>query len=307
MDEANDAVAEVKVAKPEDWPAATEVKKAFTLQTLSGPMTFNLRALSLGELRELEAALPYPEAPLVRGVPNGEDPAYQERLSGIEFARKAMWLDRCWKPLPGNTQPEKIDWAQKNISRPGELDALYEQMCRLSGASAVAGPDRVFKDTMLNFRPTGMEGERQPVTAATEADPATWAKATQTGRLSFKIPHDVPLVFSLAGLSQLKVNQIKDVCRPPAPPMRVQEHIIKGQRPGPPIPDLTDPTYVQSLKDAELAENCLTLEAALFELPGTTKEAKRQWLDSRPAYEVMSLVWFLNRAVLSYRSQVADF
>ena len=306
MDKATDEVVnkEIKVAKPEDWPAATEVRTTLTIVTLSGPpLAFNLRAMSAGELRELEASLPIPEAPVVRQARRGEEeqrdfqnPAFLEKLSSTHFSRWVVWLDKCWKPLPGNTQAEKIRWAEENLFRNGELTRIWQEARKLSGLG------------------TGMAAA-SPVTetAAKEADPETWAKAGQGVRVGYKIHHETEwLVFDLAGLSQLKVNQVRDACRPPPPPMRpeMRKDPITGKRkpvPNSAEPDPTDPLYVQAVKEAELYENCLLLEAAMFPFPGSTKQEKLAWLDQRPCYEMIALANFLSGSVLSYRERIADF
>jgi hypothetical protein len=296
MDEVK--IQEIKVAKPEDWPAATEVKTTFTLDTLSGPLAFNLRAMSACELRELEAQLPVPEAPLVKGASRGgeeqrdfNDPDFLERLANTHFARWVMWIDKCWKPLPGATQTEKVKWAEENLWRNGEVTALWNQLRTLSGLG------------------TGTAGTSSVVAPVKEADPETWAAASQAVKVPYKIPHELEvLVFELAGLSQLTVNHIRDMVRPPPPPMKFQTHVATQRPiPGTEFPDRTDPVYQQAVQDAELFENCLLLEAALFQLPGATKEAKRQWLDQRPCFEVIALWNHLNRNVLEYRSRVQNF
>lgn len=289
-----DDVKEVRVAKPEDWPEAPAVTRTVVLNTLSKPQSFKLRALSAGELRALEEALPLPEAPVVKTAAGIEerDPDnmdYQNRLAEATFGRWVMWIDKGWKTLPGSTQAEKVKWAEANILRTGEINALYNHLRMLSGLG------------------TGRPAEAQSVEPQ-EADPQSWAKASEP-RVGFKIPHEeATLVFELAGLPQLKINQIRDMCRPADPPLRPELHrMTKKPIPGTEKPDYTDPAYQQALSQAVLYEDCLTLEAALFPFPGNTKEEKRQWLDKRPVFEVRTLQAFLNKNVLSYRERVDFF
>jgi hypothetical protein len=286
-------VKEIKVTKPEDWAVATEVRQDFTLDTLSaaGSLTFKLRAMSGAELRELEEQIPLPEAPVVKvhsGLDDRDfnDSDYQERLAVAHFSRWVMWIDKCWKTLPGNTQSEKVQWAEANLWRNGEITALFNALRRLSG---------------LN---TGKPAVSASV-AVVEADPEMWAKASQAARIAYQIPHgESVLVFDLAGISQLKVNQIREMCRPPAPPMRPEIHRMNRKPiPGTEKPDYTDPDYQQAVKESGIYENCMLLEAALFPFPGATKEEKRKWLDERPAYEVSALLKHLVDNVISYRDR----
>ena len=276
---------EVAVSAPDAWPAATDVHTSFTLDTLSGvPLTFNLRAMSHGELLALETQLPIPEAPVVRTLRDGtevrdeDSMAYQEQLAELHFSRWVMWIDKCWKPLPGATQTEKVKWVEANLWRNGELTALFNRLRKLSGLGTGT--------PCLSVTQT-----------AQEADPENWAKASQAARFAYKIPHpDKVLVFDLAGLSQLRVNQIRDTCRPPEPPMMPEIHkVTRKPIPGTDRPDYTDPGYQQALKAAVFYENCMLLEAALFAFPGGTKEEKLAWLDQRPAYEVGALLAALGR------------
>jgi hypothetical protein len=270
------------------------------LDTLSdaGSLAFNLRAMSTGELRELETQLPLPEAPIVgigaSGVEQSDpdDPTFQAAYAAAHFGRWVMWIDKCWKPLPGATQGEKVKWAEENLWRNGEITTLFNAVRTLSGL----GSGRAAMSSAA-------------VVATVEADPETWAKASQVARLSYQIPHEKEvLIFEVAGLSKLRVNQIRETCQPPAPPMRPERHkLTKKPIPGTERPDYTDPGYQQALKDAAMCENCLLLEAALFPFPGGSREEKRQWLDLRPAYEVGALLGHLVGNVLSYRSRVDFF
>lgn len=300
MDEVN----EVKVATPDGWPAATEVRKTFKLNTQSaaGTLAFNLHALSTGELRALEQQVPLPEAPIVGTGQNGaeqrdfDNPDFLAAHAAAHFSRWVMWLDKCWivegrpSPIPGATQAEKVKWAEENLWRSGELSALFSVVRRLSGYG------------------TGQAATAQTVTTV-EADPETWAKASQAARLAYKIPHEnAVLVFELAGLSQLKVNQIREMCQPPAPPMMPEKHLVTRKPiPGTERPDYTDPGYRKALEEATMYENCLLLEAAMFPFPGGTREEKRLWLDQRPAYEVGALLGHLVDNVVGYRGRVDLF
>jgi hypothetical protein len=127
--------------------------------------------------------------------------------------------------------------------------------------------------------------------------------------LAYKIPHENSvLLFELAGLSQLKVNQIREMCRPPEPPMMPEKHMVTRKPiPGTERPDYTDPRYRDALKEAMMYENCLLLEAAMFQFPGGSREEKRLWLDQRPAFEVSALLGHLVNNVISYRDRVESF
>jgi hypothetical protein len=296
-----DEVKEVRVTKPEDWPAAADLHSTFILDTLSdiGIMTFKLRAMSYGELRELEEQIPTPEAPVIREARAGvaevrdyDNLEFQERLNKTLFVRWMMWIDKCWKPLPGATQGEKVQWAEANLWRNGEITKVFNELRKLSGMN------------------TGKAAISNAVAAAEpkEADPEMWAKASQAARLSFKIPHgETVLVFDMVGLSQLKVNQISEMCRPPAPPMCPEVHKMTHKPiPGTEAPDYTDPGYQQALTDGSKYENCLLLEAAMFTFPGATKEEKLKWLEARPCYEVISLRNHLAQNVMGYHART-DF
>ena len=294
----DDGVKEVKVTAPELWPAATEVRKTFMLDTLSatGSLAFNLRAMSTGELRELEDQIPLPEAPVVGMNANGteqrdpNDAKFQAAYASAHFARWVMWIDKCWKPLLGTTQAEKVKWAEEHLWRNGEITKLFNEIRALSGLG------------------TGRPIVADPTTVTIEADPETWAKQSQVRR-AYQIPHEKEmLVFDLAGLSQLKVNQIREACQPPEPPMRPERHkMTKKPIPGSEKPDYSDPGYQAALKEAGMQENCLLLEAALFPFPGSTREEKRKWLDARPAFEVGALIGYLVGTVTSYRERVESF
>lgn len=292
-----DEIKEIKVAKPEDWPVATEVRTAFVLDNLSASsLSFNLRAMSYGELRQLEEQLPIPEAPVIKmrgGIEERdiENLDYQEKLATTHFTRWITWIDKCWKPLPGANQNEKVKWAEENLWRNGEVTAIFNQLRKLSGLG------------------TGQPVVSKAVVEIKEADPETWAKASQATRLAYKIPHEnAVLVFELCGLSQLKVNQIREMCRPPAPSMRPEMHkITKKPIPGTEVPDYSEPNYQQALKESTSYENCLLLEAALFPFPGGTKEEKLKWLSARPAFEVIALSNHLANNVISYRERVDFF
>ena len=295
-----DEVTEIKVTKPEDWPAATEVRKTIVLDTQSaaGSLKFNLRAISTKELRELEEQTPIPEAPVVGLGQNGteqrdfNDATFTAAWAAAHFARWIMWIDRCWKPLPGATQSEKVKWTEENLWRGGEINALYNAARKLSGLG------------------TGQAATSQKVEPV-EADPETWAKASQAARIAYRIPHEDAkqiLVFDLAGLSQLKFNQIHEACQPPEPPMAPERHkLTRKPIPGTERPDYTDPGYQQMLKEAVYHKNCLLLEAAMFPFPGGTREEKRAWLDLRPAFEVSALLAHLTDNVLGYRGRVESF
>ena len=296
----DEAVKEIKVLTPNDWPAATEVRKTFVLDTQSaaGSLAFNLRAISTVELRELEEQTPLPEAPVVgigqSGVEDRDfsDSTFQAAWGAVHFSRWVMWLDKCWKPLPGTTQSEKVKWAEENLWRNGEIAVLFNAVRKLSGLG------------------TGQPATSQKV-AVIEADPETWAKASQAARLAYRIPHDDAkqvLVFELTGLSQLKVNQIRETCQPPEPPMMPERHkMTKKPIPGTERPDRTDPGYQKALKESVYYENCLLLEASLFPFPGSTREEKRAWLDQRPAFEVSALLAYLTDDVIGYRGRVESF
>ena len=65
--------------------------------------------------------------------------------------------------------------------------------------------------------------------------------------------------------------------------------------------------YVQAVRQAEVYEGTLQLEAALFSFPGATVQEKAAWLEQRPVFEVRALLTHLDRNVLSYRERVDFF
>jgi len=290
-------VNELVVAKPEDWPMATEVKSKTTLDTPNGPMIFNLRAISYGEQREIEDQNPLPEAPLKRvhghEYRDSDDQSFKDTTEVVNFARRIAKIDKCWLTkdgtgIPGATLVEKTKWAGANLYRSGEIAKLNYDIIILSGwgMGAPIPPEKK---------------------VAVEADPANWAKASQS-RFGYRIKQgDRFLVFNLGSLSQLRINQIKDSCRPLPPPNKPKMHpATKRPIPGSEEPDFFDVAYKQRVKNSEVHETTLQLEEALFKFPGNSVEEKALWLDARPAFEVMLLNAFLGNNVIAYRDR-SDF
>jgi len=282
----------IKVTSPEHWPEAVTVKDQVQMDTLQGPMIFEIRAQSYGEDIQLVEDVPDPKPPTreSRGITieDRENEDYVAAANAAFFKRVVGTIDQCWKKIPGDDLAAKAHWVSEHAWRPGEINHLYNAILALSGlhAGEAIVPEALAKPIV--------------------ADPDTWALSSQV-RVAYMISRaGQRLTFELTGLSQLKQNQIVMACKPPEPPLKPIHDKITGKRTGV-EPDLNDAKYKAAVQAADQYERVMKLELALpFKLPGDTNEQKLEWLKKRPVYEVRGLLMHLNHNILSYRNR-SDF
>jgi hypothetical protein len=294
MDKDSEQVAEnpvktIQIESHQAWPEADKVRVDVVVPNPDCDLTFEVRALSLGEHQDLQELLPLPTAPVtVMGgfeQENRNDPKFQEEYALQEFKRMVHVIDKCWKPLPGELLSDKCSWAEEHLWRDKQVIDLYIGILKASGFA---------------------QGDRENVTespkAAVMLDPAEWAKQTQScSYFLMKRPKEI-LRIKVKGISRLKLNQIQIATRPPEAPMRPKR--IPGGGRGPLVAATDDPRYKQAVREVERKQFVLVLESALFfPLPGNAIEDKIQWMLKRPAGEVNSLVDFIRRE-MNYSERV---
>lgn len=282
---------EVVVTSPELWPASKEVKDTTYLDSNNSQLAFEIRALSYGEYADFADEYPVPKPPVreMRGIreDNYDDAEFLKAQAHYSLRRMVSAIDSCWKPFTGTTLEEKTSWVETNINRPGELIALYNAIMDLSGL-------KMGEAVQLDAKPISIT-----------ADPDVWAKQSKS-RSGYKMTRaGASLVWELVGISRLQQNQITAMTPKPEPPLRPIDNAVTGRRVSM-APDANDPAYRKALILANRQEDVLTLEASLFQLPGSTVNDKYQWLRERPAFEVHNLLYFLSTTILSYQSR-SDF
>ena len=282
----------VNVTMPEQWEEAEAVKEVVDILGPNGVMKFEIRAQSFGDDIDIDKMFPVIEIPKTKrgmvDIDNPNDPEYLQKVQERGFKRHIALIDRCWKPLPGTTIDEKIEWATLNLYREGEFYNLANAIRKLSGNGTGRQEDR--------------EEETNPILMT---NPEDWIKASKAPAFFRFERGGKVLRFEVKGINGKRIKEIEIATNPGEPPVKFKS-APDGRR-GMPMPDPNEPNYVKRVEDMKRVEQIMFFDSSLpFTIPGNTVQEKIKWLEKRPAWEVVSLINFIRMDNLSYRSK-ADF
>jgi hypothetical protein len=252
-------VVTVNVTKPEDWPAAVDVKGQVRAAVGRSVLTLDARGISRADWDAIVAQ-----------TDPGDKATDAEKERQLQRRYVAV-MDLCWKPIPGETLDAKYAYICEQSERAHELEALAAAILSLSGTEAA--------------------GDSGSDAAQLVATPEEWLAGQKAARLFRSIRAGVELVFSVRGCPDGKWKLIKTQTEPGDPPREpVRE---PDGRMSVPLPNPNNKDYQANCARLQNVRHVLALESTLgFPLPGTTVDEKCVWLSARPVFEVRNLVQF---------------
>lgn len=269
--------AEILVKDAGAWGTARNLVSDVPVTFSSETVKLRLRALSWGELNEIEEKNPMPQPPTKRvgrrDVIDERDPAYLQARGQAIMYRMIATLELCWSPIPGETKEAKAEWALHNVWREGDMLAIIQAIRRQSGDGK-------------------HEEAPQDAGLAVIRDVREWAKLTQRPKVFKLHRHNEILLFTVCGIPGERVRQIEVQTTPASPPLkavRQPDGRLTGQEPDP-----ENPEYVRQVGLLRRVRETLLLEASLgFTFPQEDPQGKLRWLEARPADEVEALLSYV--------------
>ena len=282
----------VMIDGSDKWTAADTIVKDVQVDTLDGPATFKIKAMSGDDHSRMLATIVNPEAPLVqnfRGVntPNEEDNDYLMAKAEVELKRRVMAIDMCWMEIPGDTLDSKVQWASENLHHRDEIKQLYHSILQVSGF----GSGRI------------EQTKNMPVIIT---DPKAWAEsARRPAQLVFTRTNGDKIAFILKPISRIVSMQIEQSC--PEPEVPSVPAPGKASRMKQFVKNDKDPAYLQKVKAMQDKRQVLVFEASLdWKLPGDDFESKVSWLNKRPAGEISGMYTTIMNTVNKFQGR-SDF
>lgn len=271
-----------------EWTPAVERRKVETLERADGTaINFELRAMSLRDIIDRDAAIPLPRDPQ-RGDSDtdrswGDRLAlHKEKVLQAQFSRWTWMLDHCWQAIPGADHASKEAWVSDNMTE-ALLAEVLAKILSLSG-----------RDCLLVDRTT-----QSPVAATPDS-----LKALNERRMSVQIKRDGadPIALQVKVLSRASLNAIDRLCTKPEPPEIITRFGGRAQS----KPNYEDPDWKKACAVKADEERVRLMEEAVAPLPGKDYAEKAAWLSARPAMEVEELILLL-AAGGGYRNMASFF
>lgn len=288
--------------KPELWKPATTYKFLYELRFLNtrNSISFPLRAVSYQEWEDIVSKYPTPEWKQDYPEPAAGDPEFQQAKEDSRKSREVVLLEKVTgQDIPGSNLQEKIAWMERLGS--GETENLFYRILE-HNSNLTDGP------LVQSYRQLLAQENVNSVSFSSFQD---WLSVSEQGTVFImQRPHEDFIVeIPLRQISEGRRKEIDTICRQPTPPSRPGKNPLTG-KPDPLYPQYNydDPRYKETVRLINRKKMVMLFDALLpFEIPGSTIEAKWQWLGDRVLGDVQRLWIHITQNVLSYRNQFDFF